>query len=182
MKKLLIAIILIVAVAATVWHRTAKADTLPNAFCPDVSDVHKNPVKGNWTSQQPDGSWQSYDRSFATSLTKFAGAQWSGANVGQLTCIYNSEQQFTMEGKPVTQQTIPVLLVFHTLTFEPSGGKWQKVQKNGRFIHGLRNCYSLKQSDCPFKINAKPPVGNIYQEAESLKTEAPDNTLQPPSN
>lgn len=169
----------IVSVAATLvvtWHCAVFAAE-PSSFCPHKSEIQKNPIKGNWTAQTTSGSWKSYDMSFATNLTRFVGAQWTGANIGQLTCIYHSEQRFTMQGQPTVQHTLPVLLVFHTLTFQPTKGQWKHVAR------GVYNCYSTKQSDCPFKINIKPSVGNIYQEAESLKNDNTDNSasIQPPS-
>ena len=183
MKKILIILALIVAVAATVWHRAAFAATptaSPTLFCPHINQLQKNHTKGNWTAQTKEGLWKSYDMSFATNITEFVGAQWTGENIGQITCIYNSEQQFTMQGQPAVQSTFPVLLVYHALAFQPSGGKWKHVKQ------GVYNCYSAKQSvkrsDCPFKINIKPAAGNIFQEAESLKSDTDDSdSLQPPS-
>lgn len=168
--------IVVVAAALLTWQCVGFAFE-PDSFCPHRSALQKDPVKGNWTAQTKAGSWKSYDMSFATNITRFVGAQWSGANVGQLTCIYHSQQRFKIQGKPTIQPTLPVLLVFHTLTFQPTKGSWKHAAR------GIYNCYSTKQSDCPFKINIKPSVGNIYQEAESLKSNTTDNpeTLQPPS-
>jgi hypothetical protein len=119
---------------------------------------------------------KSYDLSFATSLTRFVGAQWVGANVGQITCVYHSQQEFTMKGQATIQKTLPVLLVFHTLAFQPTNKNWKRASR------GVYNCVPGKngRSDCPFKINIKPKTGDVYQEAESLKTTAPQ-PLQPPS-
>ena len=175
MKKKLTIFVLMIATLAIVWHRAAFAlSPETNSFCPHISEIQKNPVKGNWMAQTKSGSWRSYDMSFATNITRFVGAQWNGANVGQLTCIYHSNQKFKIEGQPQVQHTLPVLLVFHTLTFQPSQGKWKHV------AHGIYNCYSTKRSHCPFKINQKQSIGNIYQEAESLK-DKPSNAIQPPS-
>lgn len=186
MKKTLVILILSVALLVIVWHRSVFADTTQSVattqqiFCPQINDLKQNSSKGTWEAQMQVGpttqigstmktqtvSWKSYDRSFATNITKFIGAQWTGADVGQLTCIYNSEQTFTMEGKPSVQPTLPILLVFHTLTFQPT------IEKTARWKHvsyGVYNCYSFKQSDCPYKMNVKQSAGNIYQEAEALK-------------
>ena len=144
------------------------SNALPTAFCPDISDIKSNPAKGNWVAKTKAGFWKSYHQSFATDLTQFVGAQWVGEKVGQVTCIYNSEQRFTMQGQQQIQQTLPVLLVFNTLSIHPSGGKWTHPKK------GLHNCNSTQQSDCPFQVNVKPSEGNILQEAEALK-DAPSN-------
>ncbi|OGT44946.1 MAG: hypothetical protein A3E82_01825 [Gammaproteobacteria bacterium RIFCSPHIGHO2_12_FULL_38_11] len=154
---------------STFFFGTAFADLKEiNSLCPHPSQGVKSndPAKLNWTAETKQGKWKSYDSSFATKLTGFTGAQWTGENVGQITCIYTSEQEFKMQGHTVLQKTLPVLLVFHILAFQPSGGKWKHVSR------GVYNCYSTKRSDCFFKINMKPPVGNILQEAESLKSTA----------
>jgi len=180
MKKILVIFILITAVAATVWHRAASAATSPtaepNTLCPTIDKIVKDPTEGNWTAQTKEGFWKSYSMSFATSLTRFVGVQWIGADVGQLTCVYNSEQEFTMQGQTTIQKTLPVLLVFHALVFQPTGVHWKHASR------GVYNCAPGKngRSDCPFKINIKPKTGDIYQEAESLKENAPQ-PLQPPS-
>ncbi len=178
MKKTLsiasmIVIILSVAAQPSVFADSAQ----PTLFCPHKSQLQKDPVKGNWIANTKAGYWKSYDMSFATNITHFVGAQWSGANLGQLTCVYHSEQRFKMQGQPTAQPTLPVLLIFHTLTFEPTKRKWKHV------AHGVFNCYATKQSDCPFKINIKPSVGDVYQEAAALKYDNTDKpaSLQPPS-
>lgn len=184
MKKTLIILILIVAILSIVWHRsifsapkvvskavskvTSKitSNAAPKQIyiqCPKIKDAQKNPKKGNWIAKTTKGYWKSYDMSFATHLTQFVGAQWSGAEMGQVTCIYNSQQKFTMNGQLKREHTLPVLLVFHTLTFKPMTGKWK------RFSVGVYNCYSRKQSDCQYVMQIKAPPGNIYQEAEALK-------------
>lgn len=168
-KKILLIGAVITAITTTTWADTQE----PDSFCPDFTALHKNPTKGNWTAETKDGKWKSFDMSFATNITKFIGAQWAGENVGQVTCIYDSEQQFTMQGQPTVQATLPVLLVFHTLTLQPTTGKWKHIKR------GVYNCNSFSQKDCPFKINMKPSVGNILQEAESLKTTDDSQSLQP---
>jgi hypothetical protein len=174
-KKITAGIVLGIAVAAVLWHRTTYADThTVNALCPSIHHIKKNPIKGNWVANTTEGLWKSYDMSFATNLVKFVGAQWAGENVGQITCIYNSQQQFMMQGQPTIQETLPVLLVFHTLALQPTQGKWQHIKR------GVYNCYASAQSQCPFVINTKPPTGNIIEEAESLKAKA-ENTQQLPT-
>ena len=144
----------------------------PTAFCPHISELVKNKEKDIWTAQTPVGGWKSYGVSFANVITKFTGAQWSGENIGQITCVYNSQQVFTVQRQQVVQPTLPVLMVFQTLAFQPKEGKWKLARK------GVYNCYSENQNDCPFGINMPKPTGDVYKEAESFKS-IPTNTLQP---
>ena len=184
MKKIVTLIIMLIAITAIIWHRSVNADSVnstttttqtpksPDILCPDISDIKKNPREGNWIAETDQGTWKSFHLSFATNLTQFVGAQWVGANLGQVTCVYDSEQRFTSNGQPIVRPILPVLLIFQTLAFLPDTGKWE----NPKGKQGVRNCVSLQQSDCPFKENPKPKQGNIFQEAESLKPFPTDQT------
>jgi hypothetical protein len=182
MKKLLPFIILNLAMTLPAFAQvlpvqtTAAPANLPETLCPPIDKITKDPTEGNWKAQMPEGTWKSYSLSFATSLTRFVGAQWVGADVGQITCVYHSEQEFMMQGQQTIQRTLPVLLVFHTLAFQPSGANWAHASK------GVYNCSAGNkgQADCPFKVNMPPTTGDIYEEAAALKEKAPD-PLQPPS-
>jgi len=154
----------------SLWTITSYAVTTTNNsrttaknrfFCPPISKIIKNPSKQTWTTKN--GNYKSYDMSFALSLRHFVGAQWVGANVGQITCVYKTN--------PKT--AFPVMLIFHTLTYQPSGGSWSKN------LGGYLNCSASMQEDCPYKMVLKPKHKNLYKEAEKLKL---DNTkLQPPT-
>ena len=98
--------------------------------------------------------FKSYNQSFANALKFFIGAQWTGANVGQITCIYKGDDE----------NTFPVLLIYHTLALEPKGANW------GSNMGGYRNCAAKQQKNCPFIIRLKPKQQDIYQEAEKLKS------------
>lgn len=136
----------------------------PALLCPDITESIKDPVKQIWSAQTKAGAWKSYTLSFATKLTQFYGAQWAGEKMGQVTCVYGSEQQLTVRGNPFTEPTISVTLVFHTLAIEPSGGHWKKAKA------GVYNCKSNDQKDCAFHVRINPETGNIFEEAESLKS------------
>ena len=190
MKKITTILIVCIAIVAIIWHRKIQAapvllpiqntasskfeNSLPNTFCPPThaAKKNKNPAKETWAT--PDNSWKSYGTSFATHLTQFIGAQWAGENVGQVTCLYKSEQRFKMEGQEEIQRTLPVMLVSGTLSFQPTQGQWKHISR------GVYNCYASNQQDCPFKMNRRSKIGNIYKEAESLKN---DNVkpLKPPT-
>jgi len=134
-------------------------------FCPPSNTLKKNPKTMTWSSQH--GNYKSYAMSFATELDKFLGAQWVGANVGQITCIYS----------PKLKTAFRVMLIFHTLThqptYQPKKNRWSKN------LGGYFNCVSFKRKDCPFKMVLKGPSTDIYKEAEQLKSNAPG--LAPPT-
>lgn len=166
MKKTLIITILILAIAAILWHRSARAaeNKQPSQYlCPPVSSIQKDPVKLNWFVQTTEGYWKSYKISFASQLVEFTGAEWVGENVGQIFCVYSSKQNLTIQGQSHSQPTLPVVLVFGTLTKQPSGFSWTHPRQ------GVYMCKSEKLVNCPFLLNEKSTVGNIYQQAESLK-------------
>lgn len=156
----------------TATSKTSVATPNPTVLCPHINEMKKDASKDSWTAQTKAGFWKSYGVSFATTLTKFTGAQWAGEKVGQMTCVYNSEQVFTIQKQQVIQPTLPVLMVFHTLTFQPTAANWKHVKK------GVYNCASENRADCPFVVNEPKPVGNIFEQAESFKTN-PKPALQP---
>lgn len=158
-------------VLAAVVHLTAYAAIIPTFICPKISALKKNPnpAQSNWVAQTKEGGWKSYDMSFATTITQFLGAQWTGEEVGQVTCIYKSEQRFNLDGTQTIQPTIPVLLVYDKFTFQPKQGKWHPLKKNGQSVQGVFNCYSTSRHDCPFKPHMKPKTGDVLEQAESIK-------------
>lgn len=138
----------------------------PALRCPDISEITKDPVTQIWSAQTKAGAWKSYTLSFATKLTQFYGAQWTGEKMGQITCVYGSEQQLTVRGNPFTESTISVALVFHALTLAPSNGSWKKAKA------GVYNCKSNAQKNCAFYMHLKPTTKNVFEEAESLKSDS----------
>lgn len=145
-----------------------KSPALPpnTVFCPQISQIIKGNKHGNWTATTPQGGWKTYHRSFSNHLTRFYGAQWVGVKLGQLTCIYGSNQQFMMNGELVVQKTFPIRLVYHALAHKPTGKHWKHAKR------GVYNCIAPSQQDCPFLMNVKPKAENIYEEAEKLKSES----------
>lgn len=122
-------------------------------LCPPVSALTKDPFKQTWSSK--DG-FKSFDISFVTSIKDFLGAQWSGATVGQITCVYS--------GLP--KQAFNVLLYYGGVAQEPSTQSW------GKNLGGYRNCISRtrKTSECPFDVQIKSEKQNIYEEIEKYKS------------
>lgn len=169
MKKNIIKILILFSLIYSHFIYAIESDS----FCPNVDTIKKDPIKGNWFAQNKAGYWKTYDLSFANKLQQFIGAQWVGAKVGQLTCIYRSQEIFKLRGKTTVQDTLPILLVFHTLAFQPTKPKWKRTKR------GVYNCYSVHRHHCPFMVNIKPPTGNIYQEAEDLKYNQPKKLHTP---
>ena len=141
---------------------------IAQGFCPDIKKVQKNADKGNWEAQTPAGLWHSDGMSFATNLTLFTGAQWNGIKIGQITCVYGSQQRYIQAGVPQIQQTLPVLLMLQTLALKPTAGKWKHP------AHGIRNCVSNDQNDCAFEVRVKPPSADIYQQVDAIKPAGSD--------
>ncbi len=166
MRKQLITILLTIAAFLFCTNSCAANGDTSNGvvvkifFCPAISSIKKNLSERTWSAP---GGWKSYDMSFMTHITSFTGAQWNGATVGQITCVY--------QGIPKT--AFPVLLVYHTLALEPSPGQWTKKIKSvwGKNQGGYRNCFSKSQLNCPFKVRLKSQQDNIYQGLENLKNE-----------
>ena len=121
-------------------------------FCPTIKDLKKSTDPNKLTWSAPNG-WKSFEASFVNKIGTFLGAQWVGANVGQMTCIYHG----------VVKTSFPVLLIYKTLTLAPKGDKWSKD------LGGYQNCKSSQQKDCPFQIRLRPKQNDIYEEVEKLK-------------
>lgn len=143
------------------------------ALCPHMSEITKDPQSGSWIAKTKAGSWRTYHSTFSTKLTQFIGAQWSGANVGQLFCVYASEQRYMMNGSLQIQRTSPQLLAFKTLTYQPTGGQWKRASR------GIYNCNSLVRHQCKFKARSKPPEGDILQQVESFKSDKSNEVATP---
>lgn len=121
-------------------------------YCPPIDKLHKTSKKV-WIAP---GGWRSFTTSFVETVAHFYGAQWSGAKIGQLTCIY--------KGKDAS--SFPILLVFHKLTFAPLGGKWQAEDTK-------INCYSRDRRECAFQVPTPPKQEDIFKALEHAK----DNPL-----
>ena len=155
MKKLTAFFIIILYASLTLADGdTTTSPVEDNHFtCPAISALTKDPVNMTWHTK--DNQFKSYNKSFASGLKEFIGAQWVGTNVGQVFCVY----------KGIESDTFPVLLSFHTLTLEPHEGDGQWGKDQG----GFRNCASKAQSDCMFMMRVKPVETDIYKEAEKLR-------------
>ena len=142
-------------------NSTGATGTMPTSItCPKISELVRDPNSGEWQGKDP-LRWKGYEMSFDTALSRFVGAQWQGTNVGQIFCVYHGPEK----------TAFPVLILFHALVQEPSGGKWSDNQ------NGSLNCYSANLEDCAFTPTAPPPAENPYQELEQFKSNSPDQEL-----
>lgn len=130
-------------------------------FCPKPSALVKNPNKLTWSAYGK--RWRSYNKSFVTKVKAFIGAQWTGANVGQVTCLYAGQDPLAF----------PILLRFHTLSTTPQGNGWSKN------LGGFYNCKSKQRSLCPIYMIPKPKPVDILKEAEQLQKHRANPGKQP---
>ena len=99
-------------------------------YCPPASVLkHKG---ASWYAP----GWRTSDAyaSFATKIQGFIGAEWTGTNVGKISCIYQGT-----EAGP-----FPIALDGNALIGLPSGGNWDAPKK------GLTRCASNNPLNCPF--------------------------------
>jgi hypothetical protein len=135
-------------------------------YCPSAAQLKLDPQKHVWSAV---GGWKSYDVSFVQNVTQFIGAQWTGVNIGQLTCLY--------VGLP--EGTFPIKLVsnhlFHfpyRITIKESNANGVITSTPSKWLHpasGYINCYSKSQLDCPLEPVVAKQQGNFYDEALQLK-------------
>lgn len=127
-------------------NTSTTASSQLNRLCPPISIIKKNPVTLAWSTI--DNRFASKTTSFADSLTRFIGAQWTGVNVGQLTCLYRTSPA----------HTFPVILNFNTLVTTPTGPHWRAAEA------GYINCISPNNdpSDCPFSTQRAPAKQDLY--------------------
>ena len=129
------------------------SENLQPSHCPSISEIFHNPAGNRWKS----GAWLGSEVSFEKKLIAFKGAQWVGANIGKMICVYKGASQ---EGFPVTIQNTQLIP-------SPTSSNW------GKYEHGRKNCppYPTESSvsiyDCPFSVPKPKPKENIY---ETLKT------------
>ncbi len=115
-------------------------------YCPDASELIKNDL---WWSAR-DGRWKSYSESFADSIDNFIGAQWLGAVVGKIICIYQGKQSFDFPISLEPAKTAAIL--------EPKGSLWTAKAA------GVKICHSSNTHDCPFATSKPQENSDIYQQ------------------
>ncbi|MDR1057879.1 MAG: T4SS-associated protein EirA [Coxiellaceae bacterium] len=126
-------------------------------FCPKKEDLIKDDTK--WVTL--DRKWATYTPSSATKIINFIGVQWKGIKVGQVLCLYK------------TDEAVPFPLALEQtrsqLVLEPKGRGWGPLtgKNNTKF------CSSANIFDCPFSIERVKDISNIYEEIK-YAPRAPD--------
>ncbi len=159
--------------------------------CPSPKQLSRNPNTKIWSAP---GGWKSEPYTFVETLDKFIGARWQGVNVGNLACIYESNQQLSF----------PVILRYYTIVPLPerqfmistpskqpvavNAVQMNKRQNNhplwliktkwSQNLGGFANCYSHNPLDCVFKDPKTTKSGNIYQEVSDLKNQSTTSIQQ----
>ena len=128
-------------------------------LCPSVNAVTLNAKSRLWSAP---GGWHSYDTSFANTLTKYLGAQWNGVVVGQVTCLY----------QPADNNSLPIMLYYNKLVFEPKTSTWSAN------MGGYRNCHQAGPADCPFFVRVAPVNHkSLMQQLRDLKQTPGDSNI-----
>lgn len=120
--------------------------------CPAADKLVQDPKTLKWSADQ--GHWRGYSLSFARDITRFLGAQWNGASLGTIYCLYRGDKM-----------TFVVKLQFDTLVSAPSGGQWSKD------LGHFKNCVSSNSQpdDCAFVVPAEQEPKTLYEELDSLQ-------------
>ena len=105
--------------------------------CPAASDLTFNSTKRLWSAKP---YFKSYNTSFSKTVTQFNGAQWSGAGVGQIFCVYKGDNSMDF----------PILLAFNTIVAEPNKDAAKNRWTDN--LKGHRNCISQETDQCTFLV------------------------------
>lgn len=124
-------------------------------YCPHPSQLAKN-AQSQWHG--PDG-WKSDRMSFVDQIKTFAGAQWQGADLGEVVCLYQGEQG-----------TFPIdLHRSEDLVLRPDGQTYWMLDKSGaRFycsVADVNKCPIIFQKD----VIKSMPAKNIYDTLKNIK-------------
>lgn len=157
------------AAADTASSTPAQNNATKYYYCPSAAALQLDPQKHVWSAV---GGWKSYDVSFVRNVTQFIGAQWTGVNIGQLTCVY--------AGMP--EGTFPIKLVsnhlFHfpyKITVVEDNGNGVITTRPSKWLHpegGYINCYSKLQLDCPLEPVVAEQQESFYDQALKLKQDS----------
>ncbi len=139
----------------------ADYDTGPTktVYCPAANELVLNKKTLKYYFGR---SWGSYAQSFVRTVTQFKGAQWQGTNIGHVVCVY--------KGEPL-DSTFPIQLYLEKLTNQPTKGNWS-AHSGGYF-----NCPASDPKQCPIVMRTPKKQGNIYQQAEDVKKNAPPPSI-----
>lgn len=140
--------------------QTAKPNT-QYTTCPPINKVYKS-TQNHWGTS--DANFRSHTLSFANKLDTFLGAQWQGATLGHIICLYKPHENKN------TGTLFTVILTFNQLVYEPVNlTHWQPAKKTSSQLY---NCVSRDVKHCAFVVRPAPIKTDIYNEALQLRQEA----------
>lgn len=125
--------------------------------CPAPETLVKDSKTLLWSANE--AHWQTHTMSFADEITTFLGAQWNGASLGNVYCLY--------QGKPTT---FIVQMEFDALVYPPSGDKWSSD------LEQVKNCISSDPAECPFQPKVKKQTKSLYEELDDLTLKQGEGT------
>lgn len=123
-------------------------------ICPKMEELTLNADR-QW--EKPP-YWKSYQTSLSPEVGRFVGAQWTGAAIGNLFCLYNTD----------SDTSFPNQVTFSWLVEMPRDKIWVESKSEEKKETTTINCVSRKIEDCVFavKIKTKDPRSLIDQAAE----------------
>ena len=134
----------------TTANGPAKAAIL---HCPNVESLTFDSDQMTWSAPN---DFKSFNTSFEKKVKSFLGAQWTGAGLGQIFCVYSGDDKFG----------IPIVLAHNVISLEPKpsdNNSWG--EKKGNYY----NCVSNEPKNCPFLVRVKAPEKTLSEEFDSIK-------------
>lgn len=129
-------------------------------LCPAPSELVLNKKDSTWSAHS---GWEPQSPSFVTKVTTFLGAQWSGVQIGKISCIYS--------GLP--KGTFPIAISYSKLTYDPTTSMpkkysvgWNSRKKNVLF------CYAHDRKTCPILLALRKQEGSDMDIAQGLRDQA----------
>ncbi len=126
---------------------------LATIHCPTAHTLVYNSEKMTWSAP---GDFNGFNTSFTKEIKAFTGAQWTGAGLGQIFCVYSGPDKLAL----------PIVLAHNVISLEPTpqeGIAWGEKQG------GHYNCISSDHTQCPFQVRLKKPEQTIGDEFDSIK-------------
>lgn len=119
--------------------------------CPKPTELKK--VGLRWESGK---TWKSFQNSFTDTISRFLGAQWKGVGVGNVICVYESDNP----------SDFPIELVGQKLVQRPDYPKWENNPRSS-----LINCLTSTNNtcDCQFSYYEEEEPEDIDTIIENLK-------------
>ena len=121
--------------------------------CPTTESLTYDTDTMMWSAPN---DFKSFNTSFVEQAQTFLGAQWTGAGLGQIFCVYAGPDKLAL----------PIVLAQNVISFEPKpsdDNSWGEKQGNHY------NCISKNSINCPFFVKIKVPEQTLDEEFNSIK-------------